>query len=454
MTVDDRSDRDLGAVRSGTMRAATDTIDTAVEEARSVGRPIEGAADLDALADRIADSRYVLLGEASHGTAEFYQFRARLTARLIERHGFSFVAVEGDWTDCYEVNRYVKGLADATTRETLETFERWPTWMWANWEVLEFLEWLAAYNDDRQEGGMAGFYGLDVYSLFESMRALIDYLEGVDDEAAEEARAAYRCFEPYGDDAKEYARSIRLAPDSCEDEVVELLARLRRDRPDHDDDHRDERFNAEQNALVARNAEEYYRSMIGPGSDSWNVRDRHMVETLDRLYDHHGPDSKAVVWAHNTHVGDARATDMERRGRLNLGQLARERQGRDEVSIVGFGTHHGSVIAGTAWEAPMEEMTVPPAQDGSYGDVFHRAEGRDRFVLTDDLDAESPLADPRGHRAIGVVYDPDRETGNYVPTVLPDRYDAFVHVEATEALHPISMHADRGALPELFPWGL
>lgn len=425
-------------------------VDEAVAEVRSVGRVIKEPADLDGLVERIGDSRYVLIGEASHGTSEFYRFRSMLTARLVREHGFSFVGVEGDWTDCYEVNRYVKGIADdQSVEELLSTFERWPSWMWANWEVAAFVEWLASHNDGRDEGGMTGFYGLDVYSLFESMEALVDYLEEIDPDAATEAREAYRCFDSYGE-GREYARAMRMAPESCEDEVVDLLAELR-DRPEYDGDHPDERFSAEQNALVARDAEAYYRSMIGPDDDSWNVRDTHMIETVERLVDHHGPDAKGVVWAHNTHVGDARATDMADRGRINVGQLARERH--DDVSIVGFGTHRGSVIAGEEWDAPMEEMEVPPAQTGSYGDVFHRAGERNRLVFCDEITAEA-LGDPRGHRAIGVVYDPDRETGNYVPTVLPERYDAFLHVEETEALHPLAIHTDRETLPELYPWGL
>ena len=447
----------------------TDGIDAAVEAVRERADPLDDDAIAD-LAASVSDAEYVMLGEATHGTAEFYRWRARLTAELIRDHDFDFVAVEGDWTDCYAVNRYAKGVSNArSAREVLDAYDRWPTWMWANWEVVEFVEWLREANDGRSEGEEVGFYGMDVYSLFESMRAVVDYLTEIDPEAADRARDAYACFEPYADDAQEYARSTRLAPERCEDEVVEILADLRQNAPRHGDDHDDAHFNAEQNALVAKNAEEYYRTMIRGSAESWNVRDRHMVETLERLRDYHAGDvggddesdrptaeSTAIVWAHNTHVGDARATDMARRGEVNVGQLAREAVGRENVALVGFGTHRGSVIAGRNWGAQMERMEVPSAREGSYEDVFHRADLGDAILRFDGGDGgeDDPLADPRGHRAIGVVYHPERELGNYVPTVLPDRYDAFVHVEETEGLHPLHLDPGGAREPETYPWGV
>ncbi len=308
----------------------------------------------DELVESIADADAVLLGEASHGTSEYYRLRARLTARLLEEHDFSFVAVEGDWTDCYDVTEYVTGRADAAAAsEILAGFERWPTWMWANWEAAEFLDWLAGYNAGRAIGDRVGFYGLDVYGLYESMAAVIDALEDLDPELADRARDAYHCFEPYGADAREYARSIRLIPDDCEDEVISVLTELRETiaerHADHDGDDPLAFFAAEQNALVTKNAESFYRTMARGGADSWNVRDRHMSRTLERLLAFH--DGPGIVWAHNTHVGDARATSMRDRGQLNLGQLAREEVCDDDsdVAIVGFGSHRGTVIAGTEW---------------------------------------------------------------------------------------------------------
>lgn len=410
---------------------------------------------MDRIVEEFGDRTYVLIGDASHGTTEYYRWRSRLTARLIRKKNFSFVAVEGDWTDCYEVNRYVKGLPESgeTVRDVLESFDRWPTWMWANWEVLEFLDWLEVHNQSLHEDERVGFYGLDVYSLFESMEAVVDYLEDVDPEAAAEAKAAYRCFEPYGEDAQEYARALRMVPETCEDDVVEILTRLRKNVEEYDHS-RDGYFNAEQNALVAKNAEQYYREMVRGDTDSWNIRDRHMFETLERLKEHHDTEAKGVVWAHNTHVGDARATDMEERGRLNLGQLVRQQEGASETALVGTGSYVGSVIAADSWGDPMEEMDVPPAQEGSYEAVFHRAGGGGQVLLTDDLGEDAELSRLRGHRAIGVVYHPAHEAGNYVPTVLPERYDAFMHLDETSTLHPIHVHMDREAVPDLYPWGL
>ena len=340
-----------------------------IDEIQDVARPLRNDADLDPLMDRIGDAQFVLLGEASHGTSEFYTWRARLSERLIREKGFSFVAVEGDWPDCYQVNRYVRafGNAYATARETLDAFGRWPTWMWANEEVLEFTERLRELNDGRPEDERVGFYGLDVYSLHDSMSAVERYLRRVDPEAAKRARRAYGCFDPYGEDVQEYAMATALVPASCEDEAIGMLQELRRKAPEYREDGREAFFNAEQNALTVRNAELYYRTMVRGGPASWNIRDTHMIETLERLVNHHGPGTKAIVWEHNTHIGDARATDMARAGMVNVGQLARERWDDNGVVLVGFGSHRGSVIAGDEWGAPMRRMPVPPARGGELG---------------------------------------------------------------------------------------
>jgi erythromycin esterase len=256
----------------------------------------------------------------------------------------------------------VKGYRASGTsaREVLGVFNRWPTWMWANEEIAELAEWLRRHNEGlSEEEERVGFYGLDVYSLWESMGAVIEYLERVDPEAVEAARHAYKCFEPYGEDVREYARATAFVPTSCEDEVVGMLSELRHRVPEHREDP-EARFDAEQNALVAKDAEAYYRAMVRGGADSWNVRDRHMVETLEPLMRHHGPKAKAIVWEHNTHIGDARFTDMARAGMVNVGQLVREQRGDEDVLLVGFGSHRGSVIAARKWGAPMERMWVPP----------------------------------------------------------------------------------------------
>ncbi|HZU75839.1 MAG TPA: erythromycin esterase family protein [Dehalococcoidia bacterium] len=437
----------------------TDQESETIAELQRIARPLDTDTSLDPLIERIGDARIVLLGEASHGTSEFYRWRARLSERLIRERGFQFVAVEGDWPDCYRVNRYVRGMANAATdaREALLGFERWPTWMWANWEIVAFAERLRTLNGDRAPEDRAGFYGLDVYSLWDSMAAVIEYLRRVDPDALPAALSAWRCFEPYGEDVQEYARATMLVPASCEADVVRMLSELRAGAAEYTADQSgdaEEYFNAEQNALVAKNAEHYYRTMVRGGADSWNVRDRHMIETLGRLLDRYGQDAKGIVWEHNTHIGDARYTDMVEGGMVNVGQLARERWGAGEVVLVGFGTYRGSVIAGSEWDAPMELMPVPPARDGSWDDLLHRALGLDRLLIFDGAHERGPLAEQRGQRAIGVVYRPQYERwGNYVPTSLGNRYDALLYIDETDALHPLRLRpGDHGEPPETYPW--
>ena len=322
--------------------------------------------DLDALLECIGDAKYVLLGEASHGTSEFYMWRAEITKRLITEKGFSFIAVEGDWPDCYRVNRYAKGMENSGSSafEVLRAFSRWPTWMWANREIVDLIEWLRSHNKViEKEDKKVGFYGLDVYSLWESLDTVIQYLQKNYPDAMKSAIEAYRCFEPYGRDVEEYARATAFIPESCEDEVMDMLIKLRQKTSEREEgdgrlkgDGREAYFNAEQNAVVAKNAELYYRTMMHGGVASWNVRDHHMMNTLERLMKFHGTNAKSIVWAHNTHIGDARATDMRQAKMVNLGQLAREQAGRDSVVLVGFGTYKGSVIASKEWGEPMERM--------------------------------------------------------------------------------------------------
>jgi erythromycin esterase-like protein len=350
----------------------------------------------------------------------------------------------------------VTGFPDAPddAAEALAAFARWPTWMWANEEIADLAAWLRARNAGRPGAGRVGFYGLDVYSLWDSLHAVMGYLRRHAPAALPEARRALKCFEPFGEDAQEYARATLFTPHACQDEVVELLHRLRSEAAAPAGDGRDGWFVAEQNALVVKNAEAYYRAMVRSDSASWNVRDRHMMETLARLLDHHGPNSRAVVWAHNTHVGDARYTDMADDDIVNLGQLARERYGRENVAVVGFGSHRGAVIAGPGWGAPWEEMDSPPGRPGSWEDVLHRAGAADQLLVFGD--AAGPLAGWRGHRAIGVVYRPGLEKyGNYVPTVLPQRYDAFVYLDETTAVRPLLPPGGGGPeeLPETYPSG-
>jgi erythromycin esterase-like protein len=428
-----------------------------IERIRQMARPLSDSRDLTPLMDRIGDARFVLLGEASHGTSEYYTWRAEISKRLILEKGFSFIAIEGDWPDCYRVNRYVKGAPDAgeSAYEVLHAFDRWPTWMWANREIEELVEWLLDYNGGRPDAEKVGFYGLDVYSLWDSMRGVLEYLREQSPHDVNAALKAFRCFEPYSEDVQQYAMATRWVNASCEPEVIALLAELRGKAPRYDGDG-EAHFNAEQNALVAKNAERYYRTMVRGGPDSWNIRDRHMVETLERLMAHHGPSAKAIVWEHNTHIGDARATDMARGGMVNVGQLVREGHRSEEVALVGFGSFVGSVIAGEAWEAPMERMPVPPANPGSWEELMHRASEEDKLLILSEENGANDLLRARGHRAIGVIYDPRYESfGNYVPTVLPQRYDAFLYLDQTQALHPLHLEIeDEHEVPETYPTGV
>jgi erythromycin esterase len=426
--------------------------------------PLRDAADLDPLLERIGDAHYVLLGEASHGTSEYYTWRARITERLVREKGFSFVAVEGDWPDCYRINRYIKDFEDAgaTADDVLRGFARWPTWMWANRETVHLAEWLRGWNENLPEEEQVGFYGLDVYSLWESMQAVTEYLGRSDPLALRQAIQAYRCFEPYGRDERAYARATMLVPASCEEEAISVLVNLRRRAPAYPDGE-EAAFDAEQNALCVVNAEKYYRTMVRADAESWNIRDLHMADTLDRLVAFHRARRdvvKAVIWEHNTHIGDARATDMAEEGMLNVGQVVRERHGRTHpalVVIVGFSGHRGSVIAARGWGQPMERMPVPDAMAGSWEDVLHQPESpAARLLLLHQVADEDEWLEPRGHRAIGVVYHPRYEQpGNYVPTVLPERYDALIALEETTALHPLHpARVEPTEIPETYPSGI
>jgi erythromycin esterase-like protein len=450
------------------MRSTTDP--TLVEAVREAACPLSASLEAyDPLMDLAGDARFVLLGEASHGTHEFYRERARITRRLIEEHGFAAVAVEADWPDAYRVNRYVHGgSGDGGAIEALADFRRFPTWMWRNTDVVEFVEWLRGHNDARPPGAAKiGFYGLDLYSLRASMEAVVQYLDKVDPDAAREARARYACFDHFGADPQVYgyvAGSGKMK--SCEDEVVSQLRELQRHaagyarRDARTATAEDDLFYAEQNARLVTNAEAYYRSMFRAEVSSWNLRDRHMVETLEALVAHlgrRGPRAKVVVWAHNSHLGDARATEMSERGELNIGQLARERYGR-EALLVGFTTHHGTVTAASDWGAPIERKRVRPALAASYEAMFH-ATRLARFLLacrTSDPVADA-LRDPRLERAIGVIYRPETERmSHYFHARLADQFDAVLHFDETRAVEPLDRTAqwDAGEVPDTFPFAV
>lgn len=426
--------------------------------------PLRTAEDLGPLLERIGDARIVCIGEASHGTHEYYAWRASLTKRLIQEKGFDLVAVEGDWPDCYDVNRSVVSAAGAAPdpEQSLAGFVRWPTWMWANHDVLEFTRWLQDLNRSRAAEERVGFFGLDVYSLWESLRAVLDYLAEHHPADLESALTACRCFEPYAESPQAYASATRFVPDTCEAEVVSLLGTLvgrRRDAVPADDGDPEAAFAAEQNARAVVGAEAYYRAMVRGGPDSWNIRDTHMADTLDQLLAHHdsrlaGRRSKAVVWEHNTHVGDARHTDMESAGLVNVGQLVRERYGESDCVLVGFGSYRGSVIAAEEWGRAESVMEVPPARAGSTEELLHGSVSYDAALFVFGPALPPWAAERRDHRAIGVVYRPAAERwGNYVPTALGRRYDAFLWVDHTTALTPLAGPAGRTEELETWPYG-
>jgi erythromycin esterase-like protein len=434
----------------------------------TAAHPLTGApADYDPLLALVGNARFVLLGEASHGTHEFYRARAQITKRLIQEKGFTAVAVEADWPDAYRVNRYVRGISDDTESvEALANFTRFPTWMWRNADVLDFVGWLRDYNDACAPGATpVGLYGLDLYSLHTSITAVLGYLDKVDPEAARRARYRYGCFEHFGEDTQAYgyAASIGLSK-SCEDEVVSQLMDLQRRAAAYAGrDGRvapDEFFYAEQNARLVKNAEEYYRAMFRGRVSSWNLRDCHMAETLAALTAHlqdQGQPARIVVWAHNSHLGDARATEMGQAGELNVGQLVRERYGQDAV-LIGFSTHSGTVTAATEWDGPAERKRVRPALPESYEALFHELElGSFLVILRDSGTALARLCRPRLERAIGVLYRPETERlSHYFSACLPEQFDAILHFDETRAVEPLERTStwERGEVPETFPSGL
>lgn len=420
-------------------------------------KPCTQFSDLEPLIEKIGNADIVMLGEASHGTHEYYTWRAQITKRLITEKGFRFIAVEGDWPDCYKINRYIKGYQTNAlgAYDLLHHFSRWPSWMWANLETTELAEWLKQYNEHLLTSDKVGFYGLDVYSLWESLEAIMAYLQHHDPQTLQLAQKVFDCFMPYRkSDGQDYAVASRLIPVLCENDVIDLLQQIRAKVPKYNSDPENV-FSTEQNAIIAVNAEKYYRAMIRGGSHSWNIRDYHMQDTLDRLLHFHQPAAKAIVWAHNTHIGDARATDMTANGMINLGELSRKHYGHEKVALVGFGSYKGSVIAGDAWGETMQKMKVPEAMPGSWEHYLHLSGSGNKLLFSDDLKTDPDFEKPLGHRAIGVVYHPQRERfGNFVPSIIPKRYDAFIYLENTSALYPLHNTIDTGQLPETYPSGM
>jgi erythromycin esterase-like protein len=435
-----------------------------VPRLRSTAHPLTGDhTDYDDLVDLAGRSSFMLLGEASHGTHEFYAQRAEITKRLIAEKGYRAVAVEADWPDAYRVTRYVQGLGrDRSADEALSGFERFPTWMWRNRDVLDFVEWLREHN--REGGPPAGFYGLDLYSLHASARAVLDYLKNVDPEAARRARYRYGCFEHFGEDVQAYGYAAGFGlSESCEREAIEQLVELRRHAVEYARrDGRvaqDDYFFAEQNARVVKNAEEYYRAMFSDRVSSWNLRDTHMADTLDALVAHleaQSPGVKVVVWAHNSHLGDARATRMGDEGEVNVGQLVRERHPGRAV-LVGFTTHEGTVTAASEWDGPAERKRVVPSLPGSWERLLHETGLARCYLRLREPAIADELAGRRLERAIGVIYRPETErVSHYFDADLSRQFDVVLHFDRTTAVEPLEpFPRGRSEEPvETYPTGL
>lgn len=430
--------------------------------------PLVGAkTDFDQLLERIGDARFVLLGEATHGTHEFYRIRAELTKRLIREKGFAAITAEADWPDAYRANRFIRGSGqDAEASEALTDFRRFPQWMWRNADILDLVGWLRAHNDRIGDpAAKVGFYGLDVYSLHASMAAVLSYLEARDPELARRARDRYACFDVFGEEPQMYGQAVTLGLErDCQEEVLQQLVELtkrRRTLLQHDGIvAEDAQFEAEQNARVVANAEAYYRGMY-LGVSTWNLRDTHMMDTLDALAGHlerAGRNAKIVVWAHNSHVGDSAAmSHRAERDEITIGHLCRKRHPRETV-LVGFTTYQGTVTAATDWGGDAERKVVRPGLPGSYETLFHQTGLSSFLLLLDNLgEATAALHDARLERAIGVVYRPQTERwSHYFDVKLAQQLDAVIHVDTTRALEPLERTPmwERGELPETYPTGL
>lgn len=438
-------------------RPPSSTLSTLISEACEPFERIDEA-NLAPLLDRIGEARIVLIGEASHGTSEFYRMRAQITKELVTRRGFTVVAIEGDFPDTNVLDRFVRRRACISLRTP--AFSRFPTWMWRNEEMREFVDWLAGHNrrvaspDDE-----VSLHGLDVYSLYNSIDAVLEYLDRVDPDAAADARVRYGCFSPWEADPATYGRAaLSNRIHLCEDEAVSTLQHLLGQRMEYDAQDGEEFFDAERNAVVVREAERYYRTMYYGSRDSWNLRDRHMFETLESVLVHRGEAVKAVVWAHNSHVGDASATEMGTRGELNLGQLVREAYG-DSAYAIGFGTDHGTVAAASNWNEPMQRMSIRPSHEDSYERLCHDS-GVPRFLLPLSIPKRKirtlrdELSPPRLERAIGVIYRPESELlSHYFQAILPAQFDEYVWLDETRAIRPLEVHEMAG-LPDTYPFGL
>lgn len=411
-------------------------------------------ANLDRLMERIGESKVVLIGEASHGTSEFYSIRARITQRLIEEKGFTIVAAEADWPDAAQIDHYVRHRDTSPAEWT--AFSRFPTWMWRNTETRDFIDWLHEYNKALPSPKRTGFYGLDMYSLFTSINAVVAYLEELDPDLAEVARWRYGCLSPWEADPAAYGKAaLRDQYQDCENDVAQMLTELYKKRQSYLLNDGERYLDATQNAELIANAERYYRVMYYGSRASWNLRDQHMFDTLNRVMQAKGEDAKAVVWAHNSHIGDASATEMSQRGEHNIGQLCRQTFG-DASYRIGFGTDHGTVAAASNWDQPMEIKQVQPSHPQSYENVFHHTQQAGLMLPLRDNNTQliQELNKPKLERAIGVIYRPETElASHYFEAVLPLQFDEYIWIDQTRAVTPLTTEEISG-MPDTYPFGL
>jgi erythromycin esterase-like protein len=413
--------------------------------------------DLDDFIELVGNSRFVLLGESTHGTHEYYKWRMKITQRLIQEKGFTIIAVEGDWPDCYRINRYVKSYPDAhkNSLDVLRLFNRWPAWMWANWEMAAFMDWLKKYNNPLSQNQKVGFYGLDVYSFRESLIDIMNYLRKYDKNTYEIADRALMCFDAIEEEeGQSYSKTASYFTTLCEKEVNDLLHEIRENRHKYNSDPENV-MSTEQNAWITVNAELYYRNMYKGGPNAWNIRDRHMLETIERLMDFHVEKSKIIIWAHNTHIGDARATDMADENMINIGQLLHEKYDKEGVIALGFGCYEGTVLAGSFWGSKVNNVNMPKARKNSWEYLLNESLNSDAvYIPLNEMKKNNLLNQPILHRAVGVVYNPENEKyGNYVPSIIPMRYDAFIYFKNTSPLHAIDSAIDEHQIPETYPFG-
>lgn len=435
------------------MKAHTDPWAYTAEDLLKQYHPLNNSHDLNPLLDRIGDSRIVLLGGAFHGAHEFYTWRSAITKRLVAEKGFTLIAVEGEWPDCYRINRFIKGddSEGDEARVVLSNFNRWPSWMWANWEMAAFVEWLRRYNSPLSIQKKIGLYGMDIYGIHEALESAIDMLKETDPENARNCKEALKTFVPYEEESADKSE-IKFVSKSCEGHVFRLLKQITDKRKLYSNDPEAELHSSRIEALITH-AETYYKTLMSSDRlESWNIRDKHMMDTLDALLDFHGRFSKLVIWGHSTHLEDGRATPMYRDGMINLGQLLKEKYSAQGVISVGMGSYRGTVAAAKDWGGPVEVTNVPPAKQDSVEDALHRESAENKLLILGNDLIRKHFGRILGQRAIGVVYDPLRDKASYIPTVLASAYDAYLYLDTVSALHPLGVTPDVHQIPETYPF--